>query len=74
MDGDGLSAKSMGSVLPFIGSKVQKVVSGSGNVMKSVVTAIFGETVVNTVVSGVKSVARTIRKAAQPVVDTVSIV
>ena len=40
--------------------------------MKTLATAIFGETVVNTVVSGVKSVARTIRKAAQPIVDTVS--
>ena len=72
MDGDGLSAKSLGSVLSSIGSKVQKVVSGIGNAVKTVATAIFGETVVNTVVSGVKSVARTIRKAAQPIVDTVS--
>ena len=72
VDGDGLSAKSLGSVLSSIGSKVQKVVSGIGNAVKTVATAIFGETVVNTVVSGVKSVARTIRKAAQPIVDTVS--
>ena len=71
-DGDGLTAKSLGSVLSSIGSKVQKVVSGIGNTVKTVATAIFGETVVNTVVSGVKSVARTIRKAAQPIVDTVS--
>ena len=72
VDGDGLSAKSLGSVLSSIGSKVQKVVSGIGNTVKTVATAIFGEKVVNTVVSGVKSVARTIRKAAQPIVDTVS--
>ena len=72
VDGDGLSAKSLGSVLSSIGSKVQKVVSGIGNTVKSVASAIFGETVVNTVVSGVKSVARTIRKAVQPIVDTVS--
>ena len=72
VDGDGLSAKSLGSVLSSIGSKVQKVVSGIGNAVKTVATAIFGEKVVNTVVSGVKSVARTIRKAAQPIVDTVS--
>ncbi len=72
VDGDGLTAKSLGSVLSSIGSKVQKVVSGIGNAVKTVATAIFGETVVNTVVSGVKSVARTIRKAAQPIVDTVS--
>ena len=72
VDGDGLSAKSLGSVLSSIVSKVQKVVSGIGNAVKTVATAIFGETVVNTVVSGVKSVARTIRKAVQPIVDTVS--
>ena len=72
VDGDGLSAKSLGSVLSSIGSKVQKVVGGIGNAVKTVATAIFGEKVVNTVVSGVKSVARTIRKAAQPIVDTVS--
>ena len=72
VDGDGLSAKSLGSVLSSIGSKGQKVVSGIGNAVKTVATAIFGEKVVNTVVSGVKSVARTIRKAAQPIVDTVS--
>ena len=72
VDGDGLSAKSLESVLSSIGSKVQKVVSGIGNAVKTVATAIFGEKVVNTVVSGVKSVARTIRKAAQPIVDTVS--
>ena len=72
VDGDGLTAKSLGSVLSSIGSKVQKVVSGIGNAVKTVATAIFGEKVVNTVVSGVKSVARTIRKAAQPIVDTVS--
>ncbi len=71
-DGDGLTAKSLGSVLSSIGSKVQKVVSGIGNAVKTVASAIFGEEVVNTVVSGVKSVARTIRKAAQPIVDTVS--
>ena len=59
VDGDGLSAKSLGSVLSSIGSKVQKVVSGIGNAVKTVATAIFGEKVVNTVVSGVKSVART---------------
>ena len=40
--------------------------------MKTLATAIFGETVVNTVISGAKSVARAIRTAVQPIVDTVS--
>ena len=40
--------------------------------VKTLATAIFGETVVNTVISGANSVARAIRTAVKPIVDTVS--
>ena len=60
IDTDGLQASSLSNVLSSIGNTVKKVVSVVGSGIKKVVTAIVGEKVVNTFVSGVKSAAKTV--------------
>ena len=65
IDADGLQASSLSKVLSSIGNTVQKVVGVVGGGIKKVVTAIVGEKVVNTVVSIVKSAAKTASRVVQ---------
>ena len=67
VDADGLQASSLSKVLSSIGNTLQKVVSVVGGGIKKVVTAIVGEKVVNTVVSIVKSAAKTVSRVVQNV-------
>ena len=67
VDADGLQASSLSKVLSSIGNTVQKVVGVVGGGIKKVVTAIVGEKVVNTVVSIVKSAAKTVSRVVQNV-------
>ena len=67
VDADGLQASSLSKVLSSIGNTVQKVVGVVGGGIKKVVTAIVGEKVVNTFVSGVKSAAKTVAHVVQNV-------
>ena len=60
IDADGLQASSLSNVLSSIGNSVKKVVSTIGNGIKKVASALVGETVVNTVISKVKSVAKAV--------------
>ena len=56
-------------MLSSIGNSVKKVVSTIGNGIKKVASALVGETVVNTVISKVKSVAKAVKNVIMPVVD-----
>ena len=67
VDADGLQASSLRNVLSSIGNTVKKVVGVVGSGIKKVVTAIVGEKVVNTFVSGVKSAAKTVAHVVQNV-------
>lgn len=67
IDADGLQASSLRNVLSSIGNTVKKVVGVVGSGIKKVVTAIVGEKVVNTFVSGVKSAAKTVAHVVQNV-------
>jgi len=61
VDADGLQASSLRNVLSSIGNTVKKAASAIGNGIKKVASALVGETVVNTVISKVKSVAKAVK-------------
>ena len=65
VDADGLQASSLRNVLSSIGNTVKKAASAIGNGIKKVASALVGETVVNTVISKVKSVAKAVKNVVK---------